>query len=422
MSFWHWNRTVEGLKPGTRPKGGESKRSADKSAVSGAKEGGANVAERICRSPPREFQIDNLVSKRGFLGCNQLKSNHGMPRNDFFWTAVMANMDLQTPMLKIGSLQLDNWLIMAPMAGITNLPFRMMVKRMGAALVTTEMISAKGLVLQKKRTLHYLQSCPEEKPLSVQLFGSDPAVMRDAVQIAVSRGADIIDINAGCPVKKVTKTGAGAALLREPERLRQILTAARAVCRIPLTVKVRAGWRPESADVVSIALLSEDCGVDAVTVHPRFASQGYSGHADWSIIGKLKDSLQIPVIGNGDILRPSDAFNMRKETGCDGVMIGRGAIGNPWIFKQMLLMESGHDAAPPTAEERKGLIMEHFTALSAMVGESRAARIMRSLLLWYTKGLPHSATFRGHITCIKDMDSLLSVMHAYFSSLEKTQS
>ncbi|MBW2095528.1 MAG: tRNA dihydrouridine synthase DusB [Deltaproteobacteria bacterium] len=325
-------------------------------------------------------------------------------------------------MLKIGSLQLANWLIMAPMAGITNLPFRMMVKRMGAALVTTEMISAKGLVLRQERTLTYLKSCAAEKPLSVQLFGSDPAVLRDAAQIAIQRGAEIIDINLGCPVKKVVKTGAGAALLREPRNIENILTAVRKVCTVPLTVKVRAGWRPGSPDVVSVARLIENCGADAITIHPRFAFQGYSGRADWSIIGKLKDTLRIPVIGNGDILRPSDAFNMRKETHCDGVMIGRAAIGNPWIFKQILLMEKGAEPSFPSIEERKSLIMEHFEALSAMVGGGKAARIMRGLLLWYTKGLPFSSNFRGQITAIKDMESLVSTMHTYFSSLEERQS
>jgi len=325
-------------------------------------------------------------------------------------------------MLKIGDLQLANWLLMAPMAGITNLPFRMMVKRMGAALVTTEMVSAKGLVLGRERTLSYLKSCAAEKPLSVQLFGSDPAVLRDAAQIAIQRGAGIVDINMGCPVKKVVKTGAGAALLREPRNIEKILTAVRRVCTVPLTVKVRAGWRPESPDIVSVARLLEHCGADAITMHPRFAFQGYSGRADWSLIGKLKDALHIPVIGNGDILQPSDAFTMRKQTHCDGVMIGRAAIGNPWIFRQILLMEKGEEPLFPTIEERKNLIMEHFEGLSDIMGNSKAARIMRGLLLWYTKGLPFSSNFRGQITGIKDMESLVSAMNTYFSSLEEMQS
>jgi tRNA-dihydrouridine synthase B len=321
-------------------------------------------------------------------------------------------------MLKIGSLQLSNWLIMAPMAGITNLPFRMIVKKMGVALVTTEMISAKGLVLGQERTLNYLRSSAEEKPLSVQLFGSDPEVIRDAAQLAIQKGADIIDINLGCPVKKVVKTGAGAALLREPQRIRRILSVVRDGCAVPLTAKVRAGWNPQSANAVPVARLAEDCGADAITIHPRFASEGYSGRADWSLIGRVKDALKIPVIGNGDILQSSHALEMRAKTGCDGVMIGRGAIGNPWIFRQILLLEKGIDPPCPGIGERKDLIMEHFEALSRVVGKGKGARIMRGLLLWHTKGLPFSSSFRGQITGIKDMESLVSTMHSYFSSLE----
>lgn len=365
-----------------------------------------------------EIYLEKNLDQRDFhvASRQQTKFHPG------FFSGIARAGSHKQQMLKIGNLQLANWLIMAPMAGITNLPFRMMVKRMGAALVTTEMISAKGLVLRQERTLNYLKTCAEEKPLAVQLFGSDPSVICDAAQIAIQKGAEIIDLNAGCPVKKVVKTLAGAALLREPRNMEKILTAVRNVCTVPLTVKIRGGWRPEFPDVVSVARLIEDCGADAITIHPRFASQGYSGTADWSLIGKLKDALGIPVIGNGDVLRPSDALKMRKQTRCDGVMIGRGAIGNPWIFKDILLMEKGADPSPPTIEEREGLIMDHFEALSALVGKSKAARIMRGLLLWYTKGLPFSSNFRGQITCIKDMKSLVSTMHAYFSSLEEMQS
>ncbi len=313
---------------------------------------------------------------------------------------------------------MSNGLIMAPMAGITNLPFRMMVKRMGAGLVTTEMVSAKGLVLGQKRTFDYLRSSAAEKPLSVQLFGSDPAVVRDAAQIAIQNGADMIDINLGCPVRKVVKTGAGAALLREPGNIKKILSAVRRVCEVPLTGKIRAGWRPKSPNAISVARVMEDCGVDAVTIHPRFASQGYAAEADWSLIKKMKDALGIPVIGNGDVFQPSHALEMREKTGCDGVMIGRGAIGNPWIFRQILLLEKGVKPSRPSIEERKELIVEHFAALSDMVGSGKAARIMRGLLLWYTKGLPFSSAFRGQITGIKDMESLVSTMDNYFSSLE----
>jgi tRNA-dihydrouridine synthase B len=325
-------------------------------------------------------------------------------------------------MLRIGSLQLKNRLIMAPMAGITNLPFRMMLKKMGAGLVTTEMISAKGLVLGKKRTLAYLESDISEKPLSVQIFGSEPESMADAARIAIDRGADMIDINMGCPVRKVVKTGAGAALLRTAERARAVLSAVRKACPVPLTAKIRSGWRSDSPDTLYIARLIEDTGADALILHPRFASQGYSGKADWGLIRKVKDALRIPVIGNGDVFEPSLALKMRDETGCDGVMIGRGAVGNPWIFKQIIALEAGLPPQSPTPAERKAFIMEHFHHLCRLKGERAAARMMRGLLIRYSKGLPHSSEFRGDVTRIKDFDSLVSTMDAFFSSPEEIES
>jgi nifR3 family TIM-barrel protein len=311
---------------------------------------------------------------------------------------------------------------MAPLAGITNLPFRMMVKKMGAGLVTTEMISAKGLVLKKKKTLAYLLSDIAEKPLSVQIFGSEPESMADAARIAIDSGADVIDLNMGCPVKKVVKTGAGAALLRAPERIRAIISTVRKACPVPLTVKTRSGWHSNSPDTLYIARLIEDCGADALVLHARSASQGYSGEADWELIRKVKDAICIPVIGNGDVFEPSLALKMRGQTGCDGVMIGRGAIGNPWIFKQILALEAGLPHQNPTPAERKALIMEHFRHLSRLKGERAAARIMRGLLIRYSKGLPHSSGFRGDITGIKDFDSLVSTMESFFNNLGEMES
>ncbi len=324
-------------------------------------------------------------------------------------------------MLRIGSLQLKNRLIMAPLAGITNLPFRLMLKKMGAGLVTTEMISAKGLVLGEKKTLAYLMSDPAEKPLSVQIFGSEPESMAEAARIAVDRGADVVDINMGCPVKKVVKTGAGAALLQTPEKIRDLLSAVRKACPVPLTAKIRSGWRPDSLDTLYIAGLIEDTGADALILHPRFASQGFSGNADWGLIRKVKDTMRIPVIGNGDVFEPSLALKMRAQTGCDGVMIGRGAVGNPWIFKQINALEAGLPPQSPTPAERKAFIMEHFHHLSRLKGERAAARIMRGLLIRYSKGLPHSSEFRGDITGIKDFDSLVAAMDAFFIGLEEME-
>ncbi|MBW2610502.1 MAG: tRNA dihydrouridine synthase DusB [Deltaproteobacteria bacterium] len=324
-------------------------------------------------------------------------------------------------MLQIGRLKLKNWLVMAPLAGITNLPFRLMVKGLGAGLVFTEMVSAMGLKTRKKKTLAYLESHPDESPLAVQIFGSRPDVMARAAQIVIEAGADAVDINMGCPVKKVTKTGAGASLLRDSKKVEEIVSSVRLACSVPLTVKIRSGWSSGHEVACEVARIIEECGADAVAVHPRFATQGFSGRADWDLIGKVKEHIKIPVIGNGDVVEPADALNMKRQTGCDGVMIGRGAVGNPWIFSQILQAEKGLPVQRPDLSERRSLIMEHYNLLSGSMGERRAALYMRGLLLRYTKGLPHSAGFRERITRIRDLESLISTMDDYFSILEEKE-
>ena len=320
-------------------------------------------------------------------------------------------------MLKIGTLTLKNRLIMAPMAGITNPPFRRIVRRLGAGLVVTEMVSAVGLSRNHKKTVRYLKSDPEEKPLSVQIFGADPQIMAMAAEIAIEKGADMVDINMGCPARKVIKNGSGGALLRSPRAVHQMVTAVRKACTVPLTVKIRAGWSAEEANFLEIAHIIADCGADAVTVHPRFVKQGFSGQADWGIIRKVKEKLNIPVIGNGDVFKPELALQMRKETGCDGVMIGRGALGNPWIFRHILDLEKSLEVRPPELSERKEVILSHFTHLSQIIGEDRASKLMRGQLLWYTKGLPHSSRFRGAFTGIKDVHGMMAALDQYFEAL-----
>lgn len=319
--------------------------------------------------------------------------------------------------LRIGTLLLSNRWLMAPMAGITQSAFRRLVKGFGAGLVTTEMVSAMGLRLGQPKTLRYLVFHPEERPLAVQIFGYDPEAMAEAAGIAVDAGADALDINMGCPVRKVVRTGAGGALLRDPRLAAKIVRAVRRACQVPVTVKLRAGWSPNRFTAPELLRSLEDCGVDAVVLHARFVTQGFSGRADWSLIARLKEQARVPVIGNGDVAKASDALGMVRETGCDGVMIGRAATHNPWIFKQIIDLGKGFPVTRPTVSARRGLIMRHFHLLCESLGPDRAARLMRGLLLRYTKGLAGGARFRGEITRVTDFESLVKAMDSYFSSL-----
>lgn len=320
--------------------------------------------------------------------------------------------------LQIGSLRLENRLLLAPMAGITNLPFRLLVKPLGPALVFSEMISAAGLLRGQRRTLEYLSTDPGEGPLAVQLFGSDPEELAAAARMAVERGAAAVDINMGCPVRKVVKTGAGAALLRDPGRIEAVVGRVRQAVGVSLTVKMRAGWSPSRPTALEAAQIAEAQGADAVCVHGRFATQGFSGRADWGIIRQVKRRVRIPVIGNGDVFQPHMALRLREASGCDGVMIGRGAIGNPWIFRQIFDLEAGRPLQAPSLGERRRMILRHFELLSRHVGEGLAARQMRGLLMWYTRGLPGSSRFRGSIGSITGRETLWAALDRYFDSLE----
>ncbi len=322
-------------------------------------------------------------------------------------------------MLTIGTLHLKNWLIMAPMSGKTNLPFRLIVKKMGAGLVITEMISAVGLSRGQEKTHAYLDSHPAERPVAAQLFGSEPDVMATSARIVAEKGMDIIDINMGCPVKKVIKTGSGAVLMRNPKKVAKIISAVRQSTSLPLTVKIRAGWSPEEVNALEIARIIEDSGADGLSIHPRFASQGFSGKADWTLIARIKKALKIPVIGNGDIIEPSLALKMRSETSCDGVMIGRAALTNPWIFKQILEMEEKGGFNNPDLDDRHHIIMEHYSLLIKYLGENKATNIMRGLLLLYTKRLPSRRFLKGFISQIDGRDKLVSIVNEYFGYIRE---
>jgi nifR3 family TIM-barrel protein len=319
--------------------------------------------------------------------------------------------------MKIGSVVLDNITVLAPLAGITNLPFRLLAKQAGCALVCSEMISSNGLVYNSVKTHELLRSAPEEQPFSVQIFGSDRSLMAEAATIVESSGADILDINLGCAVKKVLKTGSGAALMKEPQKVEKILQALRRTVKIPLTVKLRTGWDSSGAQALKIAQIAQACGVDAITVHPRTATQGFRGKADWSLIAAIKNTVSIPVIGNGDIVRPEDVLKMQNQTGCDAVMIGRAAIGNPWIFSQALELMLGNKVSFPDPSRHFEVMIQYLKSSVIYFGEQRAIRMMRSRLGWFVKGLRYSSRFRESIKHISTEKDALCRIQEYRSLL-----
>ena len=320
--------------------------------------------------------------------------------------------------MKMGTLSLEDNILLAPMAGVTDLPFRLMARRFGAGLCFTEMVSANGLVRETRRSYEYLDSSPEDHPLGVQIFGADPSVMAAAAAIVTEHGADLVDINAGCPVKKVIKTGAGAALMRDPARLAAVVGQVRAATHLPVTVKIRSGWRPGEINAVAIARLARDHGADAVTVHPRTARQGFGGTADWKLIGLVKEVVDIPVIGSGDIRRPADARAMLERTGCDGVMVGRGALGNPWIFRDIkTTFSDGAVPPPPSPLEREEAIRRHLAMHIRHYGEPVGIRAFRKHLSWYTKGLRGGNIFRKTAVSAESMDELMEMTDIFLHSL-----
>ena len=320
--------------------------------------------------------------------------------------------------MKIGSVTLKNKTILAPLAGITNLPFRLLAKEAGCALVYSEMVSAHGLINKSKRTHQMMDSITEEKPLSVQIFGSRPDVMAEAARFVEASGADIIDINYGCSVRKIIKTGSGVALMKTPETAEAVIKAVRKAVRIPLTIKLRSGWDPTGNQAFQISQIAEFCGVDAITIHPRTAKQGFSGHSDWTIIKKLKMQIKVPVIGNGDIFSADDAIAMLEQTGCDAVMIGRMAIGNPWIFTHVLARLRG-EAEPEIDLGHRFEIMTRYVQESVKYfGEEIACRMMRSRLGWFAKGLRNSSQFRKSINHISTETEALRRIEAYKYTLQ----
>jgi nifR3 family TIM-barrel protein len=320
--------------------------------------------------------------------------------------------------MKIGSVTLENQTILAPLAGITNLPFRLLAKEAGCALVCSEMISAHGLVNKSNKTERLMDSLPAEKPLSVQIFGSDPRIMAAAAGLVESSGADIVDINFGCSVRKIVKNGSGVALMKAPKTAETLIKSVRDAVRIPLTIKIRTGYNPTGDQAFKISEIAEACGVDAIAIHPRTANQGFSGRADWSIITALKKQVGIPVIGNGDIFNAQDAINMLEQTRCEAVMIGRMAIGNPFIFSQVLARIQGEEAPEMDLDRHFEMMTRYLQESVKYFGEEIACRMMRSRLGWFVKGLRNSSHFRKSINHISTESDALQKIQAFRDSLQ----
>lgn len=320
--------------------------------------------------------------------------------------------------MKIGELTLQNNICLAPMAGITDLVFRTIARKFGCALCFTEMVSSNGLVRYTKRSYRYMETSSDDRPLGVQIFGSDPGILSSAAEIVSQSGADLIDINMGCPVKKVIKTGAGAALMKDPSKIAAIVREVRKVTSLPLTIKIRSGWRKSGINAVEIASIAEDCGVDAVIIHPRTVEQGFSGCADWNLISEVKQRVGVPVIGSGDVRSPRDALRMLDMSGCDGVMVGRAALGNPWIFRDIADYISTRDiTSPATLKEREDVIREHLRMSVNYFGKEIGVKNFRKHLLWYTKGLKGGAPFRQKAVYMNQGNDLLAAVHEYFTAL-----
>lgn len=322
--------------------------------------------------------------------------------------------------LRIGTVTIEHPVILGPMAGVTDLPFRVLCREHGAGLVCTEMVSAKAILYHNRNTGELMQTDEREHPVSLQLFGSNPEDVSEAAAMIEDRPFEIFDFNMGCPVPKVVNNGEGSALMKNPELAGHIIKAVVDKVHKPVTVKIRTGFDHNHINAVEVAKILEDSGASAIAVHGRTRSQFYSGEADWNVIRRVKEAVSIPVIGNGDVRSPEDAERMLRETGADGIMIARAAEGNPWIFSQTIAwLETGKKLPEPSSEVVLDTILRHMSMMIACKGERVAVREMRKHISWYTAGYPDSAALRRKINAAEDFTTMRELLEDFFRHLDK---